>query len=138
MWRISLLSVAVAVLLLGGVTQAARDITKPGDTILPVPNDGDWPANERVLQAIDDQIVTKYLHFKGETQPTGLQVTPNAGPTVVTGVRFCSANDAEPRDPVKYELSGSNVSIDGPYTLIAKGDIKDFAGSAVWPRTKRM
>ncbi len=134
MWRISLLSVVAAVLLLGGITQAARDVTAPGDVILPVPNDGDWPGNERVPQAIDNQVVTKYLHFKGETQPTGFQVTLSAGAIVVTGINLCSANDAEDRDPVKYELSGSNVSIDGPYTLIAKGDVKDFAGSAVWPR----
>jgi hypothetical protein len=134
MWRVSLLSVLAAVLLLGGVTQAARDVTMPGDVILPVPNDGDWPGNERVPQAIDDQVVTKYLHFKGETQPTGFQVTPAAGPTVVTGLSLTTANDAVERDPVKYELSGSNVSIDGPYTLIAKGDIKDFAGSVAWAR----
>jgi len=136
MWKFSFVVVVVLTLLLSGATQAARDVTKPGDTIVAVPNNNDWPGNEAVNQAIDNQIVTKYLHFTGDTEPVGLRVTPSAGPTVVTSVRFCSANDTTGyvgRAPVKYELSGSNVSIDGPYTLIASGDIKDFAGATAWP-----
>jgi len=136
MWKSSFVAVVVLTLLLSGATQAARDVTKPGDTIVAVPNNNDWPGNEAVNQAIDNQIVTKYLHFTGDTEPVGLRVTPSIGPTVVTGVRFCSANDTATypgRAPVKYELSGSNVSIDGPYTLIASGDIKDFAGPTAWP-----
>ncbi len=135
MWRLSLLSVVAVALLLCGVTQAARDITKPGDTIQGVPNDNDWPGNEAPNQAIDDRTATKYLHYKGSQLPTGIRVTPKAGPSVVTGVRFCSANDTVSypgRAPVTYELSGSNVGIDGPYTLISKGDIKDFAGPTPW------
>ena len=141
MWKSSFVAVVVLTLLLSGVTQAARDVTAPGDVIQGVPNDGistggnhGWPGNEAANQAIDNQIVTKYLHFKGHDNPSGIRVTPKAGPTVVTGVRFCTANDAEERDPVKWELSGSNVSIDGPYTLIASGDIKDFAGATAWVR----
>jgi hypothetical protein len=135
------LSVAIAVLLAGAVAQAAHDVTMPGDPIQGVPNDGvspgndasiGWPGNEGPDQAIDDQITTKFLHFKGEVVPTGIRVTPKAGPTVVIGVRLCSANDAIERNPIKYELSGSNESINGPYTLIAKGDIVDLA-QAGWP-----
>jgi hypothetical protein len=134
MWRVSLLSVLAAVLLLCGVTQGARDVTKPGDPVVAIPNNGNWPANEAVDQAIDDQIVTKFLHFSGATEPTGFTVTPKVGATLVTGINLCSANDAAERDPVKYELSGSNGSIDGPWTVISAGDIKDFAGSAAWAR----
>ena len=123
-----------ALLLCAGVAQAGRDITGPLDTVQGVPNDGDWPPNEVPRQACDDQILTKYLHFKGGNVPSGIRVTPAAGPTVVTGVTFTSANDAEYRDPITYELSGSNDSIDGPYTLIASGPIKDFAGATAWPR----
>ncbi|MBM4029294.1 MAG: hypothetical protein FJ280_28445, partial [Planctomycetes bacterium] len=108
---------AVALLLLGAA-QAARDVTAPGDVIQGVPNDGvsqnsnhGWPGNEPPHQAIDDQITTKYLHFKGEIEPTGFRVTPKMGATVVTSLRLCTANDAEPRDPITYELSGSNESI---------------------------
>jgi len=141
MWKTVLLGMVVAVLLVGGVTQGARDVTKPGDTIIGIPNDGisqnnnhGWPGNEPPHQAIDDKVVTKYLHFKGDIETTGLRVTPSAGPTVVTGLSLTTANDNAPRDPVEYELSGSNESIDGPWTLIHAGPIVDFAGAAEWPR----
>jgi len=124
----------IAFAVLAPVAQAGRDITAPGDVVQGVPNDNDWPGNEPPRQAIDDQITTKYLHFKGGTTATGIRVTPAAGATVVTEVTFTTANDADHRDPVTYELSGSNESIDGPYTLIASGDIKDFAGATAWVR----
>jgi hypothetical protein len=134
--------VAIAALFVGTVAQASHDVTAPGDVIQGVPNDGvspgnnnaiGWPGNEGPDQAIDDQITTKYLHFKGEVEPTGMRVTPKVGPTVVTGLRLSTANDAVERDPVAWELSGSNESINGPYALIAKGPITDFVGG-VWPR----
>jgi len=139
--NISILIVLVFMLVFSGAAQAGRDITGPGDIIQGVPNDGisendnhGWPGNEPPHQAIDDRIDTKYLHFKGELEPTGLRITPAVGPTVVTGLTFTSANDAVERDPVEYELSGSNESIDGPWTLIAAGPIVDFADSTAWPR----
>lgn len=145
MWKSLVVIVVVSVFLFSGAVQAARDITAPGDTVKGVPNDGvstdnstnGWPPNELPAFAIDDQILTKYLHFKGDVEPTGIRVTPAIGPTVVTGVRFCSANDTAGsypgRAPVTYQLSGSNESIDGPYTLIAEGSIVDFAGPTPWP-----
>ncbi len=117
-------------------TQVAAqiDITAPGDIVRGVPNDNDWPGGESPPLAIDDNVNKKYLHFKGETQPTGFQVTPSAGASVVTGLTVTTANDAEPRDPVSYALYGSNASIDGPYTLIASGPIVDFDRAQPWPR----
>jgi len=124
-----------------GAAQAQLDVTSPGDIIQGVPNDGisqndnhGWPGNEPPHQAIDDRIDTKYLHFRGELQPTGIRVTPAMGPTLVTGLTFTTANDAVERDPIEYELSGSNESINGPWTLIAEGPIVDFAGATAWPR----
>jgi hypothetical protein len=133
MWKSLVLVLVVSVLLLSGAVQAGRDVTGPLDTVVGVP-DNDTPPNELPPFAVDDQILTKYLHYKGGTEPTGFRVTPVAGSTVVTGLTFTTANDADGRDPVEYELSGSNVSIDGPYTLIAQGPIEDFAGAAAWPR----
>ena len=143
MWKnASILIVIAAMLAFSGQVQAGRDVTRPGDAIIGVPNDGlhtggndnGWPPNELPKFAIDDQILTKYLHFKGNFGPTGIRVTPSVGPTVVTEISLTTANDADPRDPVTWELSGSNVSINGPYTLIASGDIVDFAGGTAWPR----
>jgi len=118
------------------------DITAPGDAIQGVPNDGvttgggnnGWPANEHPALAIDDNVATKYLHFKGEVEPTGFQVTPSLGATIVTGMTLTTANDAIERDPIAWELYGSNESIDGPYEMIATGYAMDFAMADAWPR----
>ncbi len=110
------------------------DITGPGDTVQGVPNDGDWPTAEYPDLAIDDDVTTKFLHRKGGSMATGIQIAPLAGSTVVTGLTFTTANDAPARDPITFELSGSNAGIDGPYTLIASGDIVDFADAIEWPR----
>ncbi|HPC94712.1 MAG TPA: discoidin domain-containing protein [Sedimentisphaerales bacterium] len=112
----------------------AADITGPGDTVQGVPNDNDWPAAEYPALAIDNKSNTKYLHRKGGRQATGFQVAPLIGSTIVTGLTFTSANDDYGRDPTSFELSGSNASIDGPYTLIASGSIVDFSQATVWPR----
>ena len=112
----------------------AADITTPGDALQGVPNDGDWPDAETPDMAIDDDVTTKYLHRKGGAMATGLQVAPVVGATVVTGLTLTTANDVPNRDPIIFELSGSNDSIDGPYELIATGDVLDFAGEEEWPR----
>jgi hypothetical protein len=110
------------------------DVTAPGDAVQGVPNDGDWPGAEYPALAIDNNANTKFLHFKGELLPTGIQVTPAVGATIVRGLTFTTANDSPGRDPVKFELSGSDDSIDGPWTVIATGDIVDFAQADAWPR----
>ena len=114
------------------------DVTAAGDAVQGVPNDGDWPGAETPDLAIDDDVNTKFLHFKGDFDPdagpSGIQVTPAVGPTVVTGLTFTTANDVPGRDPIAFEIYGSKDSIDGPYTLIAAGDIVDFAGATEWER----
>ena len=117
------------------------DVTAPGDLIQGVPNDGlngsrnfGWWRWESPDLVIDDDVTTKYLHFKGDTETTGFQVTPRSGASIVTGLTLTTANDFPARDPIAYELSGSNVGIDGPYELIASGYIVDFAQAEAWPR----
>jgi len=129
----SILIVIASALVFSGTAQAGRDVTSPQDTVLGVPNDN-TPPNELPPFAVDDQILTKYLHYDGGTEATGFRVTPAVGPTMVTGLTFTTANDADGRDPVDWELSGSNDSINGPYTLIASGEIVDFADGTAWPR----
>ena len=124
------------------LTGHMSDVTRPGDLVVGVPDDGvttggednGWPAAETPDLAIDDNVNTKFLHFRGDTGPTGLRIKPSVGPTVVTGLTFTTANDTPGRDPIAFELYGSNGSIDGPYTLIASRDIVDFAGTEEWPR----
>jgi len=142
MWKSSIIIVVVSTLLLCGMTQAVMlDVTGPGGIVQGVPNDGDWPAAEHPALAIDDDVNTKYLHFKGDFDPdpntggAGLQITPAAGPSIISELTFTTANDVPGRDPIAFELYGSNESIDGPYELITAGDIVDFADpNAEWPR----
>jgi hypothetical protein len=118
------------------------DVTAPGDAIQGVPNDGitydsgnfGWYSWESPDLVIDDDVTTKYLHFKGEIESTGFQVRPTSGASIVTGLTLTTANDFPARDPIAFELSGSNVGIDGPYELIASGYIVDFAQEEAWPR----
>ncbi len=135
MWKLSISVVVLSTLLLSAMTQAAFfDVTAPGNTVKGVPDDGDWPGGETPPLAIDDNLNTKYLHFKGAIQTTGFCVTPSLSGMVVTGLTFTTANDSPERDPIAYELSGSNDSIDGPYTLIASGEIVDFKQADAWAR----
>ena len=116
-----------------GLEQAdLNDVTNPGDVVLGVPNNQNWPGNEAPPLAIDDNSATKYLHFEGPG--TGFRVTPSVGRTTLSGLTFTTANDASGRDPIEYALSGATVSIDGPYTLIATGQIDDFRQVTEWPR----
>ena len=110
------------------------DVTNLGDVVQGVPNDGDWPSNESPPNAIDDNVNTKYLHFQGYTGTTGFRVSPSVGGSIVTGLTFTTANDVPQRDPTKFALYGSNVSIDGPYTLITTGQIVDFSQPTAWLR----
>src|SRR5207302_5605984 len=56
--------------------------------------------------------------------PTGFTVTPNVGPTLVTGLTLTSANDSPDRDPTTYTLTGS---LDGPtFFPIASGAVASF------------
>ena len=80
--KLSVIVVFVSTLLWSGMTQA-DDITKPGDTVKGVPNNGNWPGNEAPPLAIDDNTGTKYLHFNGDFEPdlgpTGFQITTSVG-----------------------------------------------------------
>jgi len=98
-------------------------------------SDWGWPGAETPDLALDNDTGTKFLHFKGELEPTGIRVTPLEGSSIVTGLTLTTANDAAERDPISFELYGSNESIDGPYELIADGNVVDFADpNNAWPR----
>jgi hypothetical protein len=137
----NLAKVAVVILLLGSTVQAGHDVTSREDIIVGVPNDGDWPSQESPALALDDHANTKYLHFKGDrfpdAGPTGFRVTPAAGSTVVNAMTFTTANDCPARDPIEFELHGSNQGIDGPYKLIVRGEIFDFKQDWPWPRNTK-
>jgi hypothetical protein len=110
------------------------DVTAPGDNVIGIPTNGNWPAAEYPALALDNSVDTKFLHFSGQTEHTGFCVTPFVGATIVTGLTFTTANDAAERDPVTFELYGSNDGINGPWKMIATGNICDFSQATAWPR----
>jgi hypothetical protein len=113
----------------------AVDVTDPNSVLKGFPDyAGSSPATEIPKNVIDNKVATKYLNFAnsgstgGKTvMPTGFCVTPSVGATVVTGLTFTAANDSPDRDPLNWELYGAYTSIDGPWYLITKGTIDDFA-----------
>jgi hypothetical protein len=134
--------IVAAVLLAGGAAQAQMfDITNPGDPLVGVPNDNNWPGAETPPNAIDNEISGhKYLCFKTSFVPdaatggAGFRVTPSGPRVVVKALNFASANDSPERDPIAFRISGSDESIDGPYTVIAEGTIDEFNQTASYPR----
>jgi len=109
------------------------DVTRPGDLILTSNNNGRSPAAEQVGNAIDNNLLTKYLNFGNDTDtsapfvgPVGFTVWTKAGASVVTGIALTSANDAPERDPAAYKMEGS---MDGStFTLISEGTVPLFSG----------
>lgn len=131
---------AVLTMLVGQTASAAFiDITRPGDPIELVSgqNQGDGdagapPAGEVVSHAIDD-VGQKYLNFLDIN--SGFIVTPTLNSLPVVGIRLYTANDAEPRDPASYQLTGRNSAAD-PWSVIASGNLalpsgRNAGGNAV-------
>jgi hypothetical protein len=103
------------------------DVTSPTDALVQVDgiddddgSAGPPPAAEGVENAINN-VTQKYLNFLD--LGSGFIVTPETGATVVEGIRLYTANDAIERDPASFVLEGSNSGPEGPFTVIAEGDL---------------
>ncbi len=97
------------------------DTTVGGDSTPSSPGSGagQYPAAQAPPSAIDGDVSTKYLNFGDGAESgasttkgvgTGFYVTPTFGPSVVDGLRFATANDHSPRDPITITLEGSNAT----------------------------
>ena len=119
----------------------------PGSPILaihePTPESSS-PESEGVENLLDGSTATKYLNFGKEN--SGFIVTPSAGSSVVRAFTLSTANDSEERDPVNWELFGTNEAVTTEahqtglgreaWTLIATGTLalpvdREIAGSQV-------
>ena len=102
------------------------------------------PEFEGVENLLDGSTATKYLNFGKEN--SGFIVTPSAGSSVVRAFTVSTANDLEGRDPVNWELFGTNDAVitvahqsglgREEWTLIASGTLslpvdREVAGSQV-------
>ncbi|MGN6385159.1 MAG: immunoglobulin domain-containing protein [Verrucomicrobiota bacterium] len=122
------------------VLSSLSSVTTPTDSIAILA--GSTPNAESVEHAID-QSTQKYLNFDADAAapfvgPVGFTVSPSQGRTIVTVLRFYTANDAPERDPIDYTFEGSN---DGTtWTLISSGplslpDDRNQGGAALDPVT---
>ncbi|MES2707231.1 MAG: PEP-CTERM sorting domain-containing protein [Verrucomicrobiota bacterium] len=126
------LTASTACLLSLGQLHAAA-LLSPGDFIIAVDGNRNLPGNtntgaEGPEAAFDGNNGSKWLSFGRAF--TGLIVTPATAGTVVQSMAFTTGGDAPERDPVAYELYGTNAAVnsvnngDGlaeTWTLISKG-----------------
>jgi hypothetical protein len=96
------------------------DVTQPGDPISHF--GGGLFGDGAVSQAIDNNLGPKWGSGVGNPPAVGCVVTPNVGATLVTGMRFFTANDTTGRDPSSYKLEGS-INGGASYTLIASNSM---------------
>lgn len=127
---------------------AAEPLLVVGDPIIPVGeiigSNSSYPAAEGPGNVLDGNSNTKYLNF-GRLR-SGFIVTPSAGSSVGRAFTISTANDFEGRDPVNWELFGTNEAVitvahqsgfgREPRTLIANGTLslpvdREIAGSQV-------
>lgn len=96
--------------LIAGIKQT----TKGNPNVLAIAGDfgGPQKEDEQPVCAIDGDKGSKYFNSAVGGQNRGVDagfvVTPKAGATVATGIRFCTANDVNGRDPIAITVEGSN------------------------------
>jgi hypothetical protein len=96
------------------VPAVAVPVLSPGDPILALDLDGlvsnsSYPGGEAPPNVLDGDSGTKYLNFAGAN--SGFIVTPSMGGLPLGSFQLTTANDAEGRDPVSWELYGTNDAI---------------------------
>lgn len=128
---------------LNRVLTTLTDITTPQDAISIVR--GSTPGGEPVTAAINNN-TSKYLNWDDDAAapfvgPVGFVIRPNAGNTIVSALRFYTANDADGRDPADYVLEGSLDG--GDYVVISSGPLalpsgRNAAGETLNPLTHNL
>lgn len=109
---------AVATVMILTTNQSVLVGAPAGDVIAPIAADS-TPVAESIDHVID-RVAQKWLsdglQFSGAccggpvpfTGPVGFTVIPVSGGSIVTSMRFYTANDSQGRDPLDYGLEGSN------------------------------
>ena len=111
--------------------------TAGGDSIPATPgySVGNFVPVQTPTQAFDRNFSTKYVSFSAYSMGTsntnsgintGLYLTPQRGPSLLTAIQFCTANDYEERDPLTMTIEGSNqtssaLTYGSSWTLIYNG-----------------
>ena len=106
-------------------TATADGLLGPNDFIIAIDTDGDsrYPAAESPPQLLDGAAGTKYLNF-GEVN-SGFIVTPSSGSSILQSFQLTTANDAAERDPLTWDLYGTNDAI-------LSAEHSDASGGEAW------
>ncbi len=134
-WIPLCLAVGIGLFQTSSLRAQVKDVTQPGDPI--VASSANSPGSEAVANAIDGK-PTKYLNFDTRTggKPSGFEVSPSIGRTVVTGITLQSANDAVERDAKHITLEGSNdATLPADYTSGNWETVVDLADIPSWVTT---
>lgn len=106
-------------LVAGFNVNAQTPLFTPYSSISPS-GDVDSPSEEQYYNITDGSVETKFLDFY-YYDGLGFIVDLNGVRTVATSMNFSTANDSPERDPMNYEIFGSNDGND--YALITSGAI---------------
>jgi hypothetical protein len=111
----------------------AQNVLSPSDFIIAIDNNRNLPGNtntgvEGPASAFDENNANKW--FSAARQFGGLIITPAGGSAQVQSLSFTTGNDASNRDPVNFQLFGTNVPVttvdngtglENAWTLIGSG-----------------
>ncbi len=114
---------------------ADEALLSPGDFIMAIDTDGissssNYPANESVEKAFDNDFTTKYLNFAGKN--SGFAITLESS-EIIRSFKIITGNDAPGRDPAEWILFGTNESVisgdnsaglDENWILVDSGSVK--------------
>jgi hypothetical protein len=123
----------VAALALVGSAVQAQNILSPSDFILGIDSIRNLPGNTNIgaegpTAVFDGMDTTKW--FSGAREFGGLIITPAGGPATVQSLSFTTGNDSANRDPVSFQLFGTNNAVttvnngsglEDAWTLISSG-----------------
>lgn len=115
LWYCLIAAVAASALSLEPQPATAVSLFTPSDTVIGIDTDvvpdTSYPGGEPPGNTVDQSVApfTKYLNFGGPR--TGIIVTPAFGSSIVQSLQLRSANDAPNRDPLTYDLYGTNDAI---------------------------
>ncbi len=130
----SLLFAAVAVALVASDVRA-QNVLSSSDFIIGIDNNRNRVGNTNVggegPQAVFDGNTTSSKWFSGAREFGGLIFTASGGPATVQSLQFSSANDSQNRDPVTFQIFGTNdvittvnngTGLEDSWTFISSGN----------------
>lgn len=112
--KLPLLSLVALSTVLASSNLHAASLLSPNDFIIAIDGNRNLPGNtntggEGPQAAFDSSNTTKW--FSGGRAFAGLIVTPATAGTVVNSMTVTSGNDSPERDPVSYQLYGTNAAV---------------------------